>query len=112
MGNLLSDATAIGFGPVVQLTSKFTGIDITGMSGAWFASVYYSQTNEVTDFVPVVEPGLNPMTGKGYDPPNYLRISHNGPINFSFLPAQGYIRLFLEGGRTGVTVNADLLTEA
>lgn len=111
MGNLLANATAVGFGPQVAITSKFTGFDVSGLADGWFVSIYYSQTDVSTDFIQVVEPAVNP-TGKSSTPPNYLRIKNNGPANFSYLPAQGNIRAFLEGGRSDVTVNMDLLTEA
>lgn len=104
MGNLLANATAVGFGAQVAITSKDATFNVTGLADGWFITVYFSATDVSSDFVPIVEP-----QGK---PPKNLVIKNNGPQNFSFLATQGNVRGFLEGGRTTVSVNMDILFAA
>lgn len=106
MGNLLANATSVGFGAQVAITSKDATFDVTGLADGWFITVYYGAAGaEPTDFVPIVEP----IDKK---PPKELTIRNNGPVNFSFLATQGNVRAFLEGGRSDVTVNMDILFAA
>ncbi len=104
MGNLLANATSVGFGAQVAITSKDATFNVTGLEDGWFITMYFSATGEVLDFVPIVEPqGL---------PPNTLRIKNNGVQNFALLATQGNVRALLEGGRSTVTVNMDVLFAA
>lgn len=111
MGNLLADQSSIGFGPIVAVTDKFAGFNTTGLVTGWHITIYTSQTNEVLDFVPVIEPSLDQF-GRTSGPPRTLRITENGITNFSWLPARGNIRAFLDGGRNAVAVNMDILFAA
>jgi len=108
MGNLLANATAVGFGTSsgVNITSKDAGFDVTGLVQGWYIEVYYSTTDDIGAAVKVVDPR------DGIHRTKTIRITENGPYNFAWLPTQGYVWAYLAGGRNAVTVNMDVLFAA
>lgn len=106
MASLITNQGAEGFGAQsgVAVASSSGGFFASGLADGWYIDIYFSDTDDIATAVQVVEPSVDPMTGR-QKKRNYLRITQNGPMNFSWLPAAGYLWAYLRGGRTAVTVN-------
>ena len=92
----------------MAVTNKFAGFDVTGLDGGWYITVWHSETDDIATARQVQDQPLR-ADGSSPKPPAYIRIRTNGIINFGWFPGSGYLWAKLEGGRTAVTVNMDVL---